>query len=236
MSDMFFANSADPRDLLTRAHNRGHRHAFLPFWITLLTQVPSFSTRAPRVFEYGSVSPMFSCVARDATGTTHCDGVSLDCDAPPQPLPPTPNPSHDFTQLSEEGFRNSHFTYDLGFSYELLSVTEKVRVHAELMHSKLRTGGAYYTSLCWHTGNPNADRFVSIRKAKGRPVHLHSIDEIAIAFHAAGFEVGVKRLPIDFFLIFDPTSGSERYGSVSGMLSTWHADSVLFSFRKHTTC
>lgn len=232
MSDVYFANTADPRDLLTRAHNRGHRHAFLPFWITLLTQIPSFPTRSPRIFEYGSVSPMFSFVAKDATGMSHCDCVVLDCDATAKTTPLASDLSEPASRLSEQAFRDSTATYDLGFSYEVLSVTPSVKVHAELVHEKLSPGGAYYTSMCWHKDNPSAERFAAIRMARRSPAFLHTIDEVAMAFHTVGFEVGVKRLPIDFFLIYDPATGLERYGSASGMLSTWHSHAVLFSFRK----
>lgn len=234
MSDILYPNTADPRELLTRAHNRGHRHAFLPFWITMLTQVPSFACKNPRIFEYGSVSTTFSFVAKDATAATLCDGIVLDDDTPPEAASPVPKTAEVTSRLSEREFRDSPLKYDLGFSYELLSLTPHLLTHAKLVHSKLCAGGAYYTSLCWHKENPLAERFVTMRIAKQRSAFLHTIDEVAQAFHSAGFEVGLKRLPIDFFLIYDPATSSARYGSASGLLSTWHAHAVLFSFRKHT--
>ena len=55
------------------------------------------------------------------------------------------------------------------------------------------------------------------------------VDDI---FYAAGFEVGLKRLPVEYFNIYHPEFTRRRAQSLSRLVQTSHDHKMLFYFRR----
>jgi hypothetical protein len=60
----------------------------------------------------------------------------------------------------------------------------------------------------------------------------YSLDQVADIFYAAGFEVGLKRLPVEYFNIYHPEFTRRRAQSLSRLVQTSHDHKMLFYFRR----
>ena len=134
--------------------------------------------------------------------------------------------------ISESAIDAEMPMFDLAFSHEVFSLLPDLETHADVVRRLLAPNGVYYSAFGWHGDNPHSSRQAKIRNEKGLPFHPHSLDAVAETFHRAGFEVGYKRLPMPYFMIYEPTLVNRRFGSVSEMIACLQDHKVLFSFRK----
>jgi hypothetical protein len=85
-----------------------------------------------------------------------------------------------------------------------------------------------------HIQNPLwSKRRTIIREEEKYYAYDYSIDEVADIFYKAGFEVGIKRLPVEYFLIYHPTGTKEFSNSLFDLANTTHEHKMMFSFWKH---
>lgn len=120
-------------------------------------------------------------------------------------------------------------TFDFAFSHEVLYLLPDLAAHAADMKAALRPGGAYVAAMGCHTGS---DVWPHWRKlivdTSSIPVHDHSLEDVARAFSAAGFTVGVRPLALDAFM--PVTVGSPYFPRIADQLRYYTTDKVLFRF------
>jgi hypothetical protein len=70
-------------------------------------------------------------------------------------------------------------------------------------------------------------------EAAGVVTHTWSIDQVARDFSNVGFSVGVRRLPIDGFLMYHPEGTPADSRSLYELVQTTAECKMLFYFGKH---
>lgn len=218
--------------LLHKAHEQGLGDGFLPFWAGMLAEVLDPVDLSTLILEFGSTNSKFLQLAYLASPYKVALGVVLDVDGITGFEKWTAPGDVACRFISESAIDAEVRTFDLAFSHEVFSLLPDLEAHANLAWRLLATDGVYYAAFGWHGDNPHSSRQAKIRIEKGLPFHLHSLDSVAETFDRAGFEVGYKRLPMPYFMVYDPTLVSRRFGSVAEMIACLQDHKVLFSFRK----
>jgi len=219
-------------DLLLRAHSQGLADGFINFWVGLIGSLVDPVGPETTVLEFGATGSKFLRLLYLVAPYKRATGVVLaeDADGGDHKWASPPTWPGSFVPEAEAG--ESAQPVDLAFSTEVLGLLPDLRTHAATMSARIRPGGCYYTSLGWHSDNPHLERHVSIRRSRGLPFYSYSLDDVAHAFHDAGFEVGFKRLKIPYFLMFDPVVTAKRFGTVASMITCLEDHRVVFSFRR----
>ncbi len=218
--------------ILQKAHEHGLGDGFLPFWAGMIAEVPVPVGPSTLVLEFGSTNPKFLQLVSLALPYKAAMGVVLDVDrlAGFETWPAPGNVPCRF--ISESALGAEAGPFNLAFSHEVFSLLPDLFAHADVAWRLLAPDGVYYAAFGWHGDNPHSSRQAKLRNEKGLPFHSHSLDSVAETFHRVGFEVGYKRLPMPYFMVYDPTSVSRRFGSVAEMIACLQDHKVLFSFRK----
>lgn len=219
--------------LLHKAHEHGLGDGFLPFWAGMVAEVLVPVGPTTQVLELGSTNPKFLHLVYLALGYKAALGVVLDIDRIMDPetwSAPNDVPSRRFIPEAAIGAETG--PYNLAFSHELFSLIPDLSAHANMVWRLLAPDGVYYAAFGWHGDNPHISRQAKLREEKRLPFYPHSLNSVAETFHKAGFEVGYKRLPMPYFMVYEPTAVSRRFGSVGEMISCLQDHKILFSFRK----
>jgi hypothetical protein len=218
--------------LLRKAHEQKIGDGFLPFWAGMLAEVLEPVDLSTSILEFGSTNSKFLQLAYLASPYKAALGIVLDVDGIKGFEKWIPSEDIACRFISESAIEEEAVTYDLAFSHEVFSLLPDLDAHANVAWHLLTTDGVYYAGFGWHSDNPHSSRQAKIRIEKGLPFYSHSLDSVAEIFYRAGFEVGYKRLPIPYFMVYDPTLVSRRFGSVAEMIACLQDHKVLFSFRK----
>ncbi len=90
--------------------------------------------------------------------------------------------------------------FDIAFSLSVVYLIADLAEHVVKIRLSLKPGGVYYATYTDYHDNPSAAYFLqTISQASVLKPHLHTIDTIAGAFFAEGFQVGIKKMiPADF--------------------------------------
>jgi hypothetical protein len=219
----------DWKVLLRRAHARKVFHGSMGFYLSLLAEVLDPWPPDGAVLEYGSVGPEFLLLANLAFEFGGASGVVLQGDGPSDGWSQTDGPPCRYEPSGT--FRAATGSFDAAFSQEALGFLPDLGEHARLVLSWLKPGAVYYAVYGWHAGNPRFGPRAGRLKASGRTLHGHRLEEVAGAFHAAGFEVNVKRLPVLYGVVYDPGTARLSDG-LEALLEDAHEHKVLFRCRK----
>ena len=84
-----------------------------------------------------------------------------------------------------------------------------------------------------HPDNPLWSYRREKMEAAGMTVHTWSVDQVAKEFSSVGFAVGVRRLPIDGFIMYHPESTPADSRSLYELVQTTTECKMLFYFGKH---
>jgi len=224
--------TVDVKDLLERAHAHGLGDGFLPFWAGMLAEVLGKVAPSAFVLEFGSTGPNFLQLVNLAFPYRSALGVVLDVDKMEHFTTWPMKTATPCRFVGESAVALEAGSVDFAFSHEVFSLLPDLKAHATLAWRLLSNSGVYYAAIGWHGDNPHTARQAKLRLEKGLPFHPHTLDVIAQAFHAVGFEVGFKRLPMPYFMVYDPNLVSRRFGTATEMISCLQDHKILFSFRK----
>jgi SAM-dependent methyltransferase len=120
-------------------------------------------------------------------------------------------------------------TFDLAFSHEVLYLLPDLALHASDMHAALRPGAAYVAAMGCHMDSASWPRWRKvISETSSIPIYDHALEDVARAFTAAGFNVGVRPLALDAFM--PVTVGSPYFPKITDQLRYYSDDKVLFRF------
>jgi len=126
---------------------------------------------------------------------------------------------------------SNHF--DVAYSQEVIYTIKDLETHANDIFNSLKTGGYYFATIGSHIDNPLwSKRRQLIRDEENYYAYDYSIEEIANIFYNVGFEVALKRLPVDYPLIYNPKTTKEFSNSLLDLVDTTYENKMIFSFWK----
>jgi len=221
----------DKKQIIWEAHRRGLHDGFINFWMGMLEEVLEDTAQGQRVFEYGALNSRFLEFLEISCSIEDGKGIVMQLDEGLQHQTWSSGESKKLAFALESEVVPAH-NFDIGFSQEIFSLVSDLPRHANYIWDMLSPQGVYYSTFGWHNDNPCTAKQAALRNQKGQPFYLHSLDEVVQAFHRQGFEVGVKRLTLPYFMIYDPQVTPVRYGSIGDMINCLQDQKLLFSFRK----
>ncbi|WP_031597218.1 hypothetical protein [Ferrovum myxofaciens] len=219
------------KEIIWAAHSRGLHDGFINFWMGMLDDVLEDSTQERRVFEYGAMNARFLEFLEIALVVKEGKGIVMQADDREQHHVWSRGVGQNLSFTTESKVAAVQ-NFDIGFSQEIFSLMPDLTEHARRIWNMLSPTGVYYATFGWHKDNPCSARQAALRQRKDQPFYSYTLDEVVEVFHGKGFEVGVKRLTLPYFMIYDPQVTPARYGSVGDMISCLQDHKILFSFRK----
>lgn len=121
--------------------------------------------------------------------------------------------------------------FDVAFSHEVIYLIHDLAAHAEQMHAALVPGASYYASLGVHADSPLTSAWhASAVDELGMPPIRH-VGEVARIFTAAGFEVAVARLELDFVPVEAHREDAADH-DLAAWLDYYHEDKYLIRFTR----
>jgi SAM-dependent methyltransferase len=123
--------------------------------------------------------------------------------------------------------------FNIVFSQEVIYTIKNLQSHALEMFSILEEGGYYFATIGSHISNPLwSKRRKIIRQEEQYYAYDYSLDEIAEIFYDVGFRVGLKRLPLEYFMIYDKNITNHFSNTLEELVKTTEENKMLFSFFK----
>jgi len=126
---------------------------------------------------------------------------------------------------------DNHF--DAVYSQEVIYTIKDLKAHATAIFNSLKSGGFYFSTMGSHIENPLwSKRRKIIREEEDYYAYDYSIEEVAEVFYSVGFEVGIKRLPVEYFLVYHPKYTKGFSNSLVDLVDTTYENKMMFSFWK----
>ena len=123
--------------------------------------------------------------------------------------------------------------FDIAFSQEVLYTIEDLKQHANEIFDCLKNGAYYFATIGSHIENPLwSKRRKLIRDEENYYAYDYSIDEIAEVFHDIGFQVGIKKLPVEYPILYHPETTKQFSNSLQELVQTSYENKMIFSFWK----
>jgi SAM-dependent methyltransferase len=217
---------------ISQAHEIVGMHGNLPFWISMINASQKvISPETPKkVLDFGcgegKFLPVFNLMDNLETGIgieTTEELLSL----AKQHQNAKTNYVHYSNLLNYKNF------FDVAYSQEVLYTLPDLKQHAQEMFDCLKKGGYYFATMGCHIQNPLwAHRRQIIRQEETYPVFDYSLEQVANVFFEVGFEVGLKRLPVDYFVIYHPETTPSFSKSYLDLINNVHDHKMLFLFWK----
>ena len=213
------------------AHAAGIKHGNIIFWTSMIREIIPRHTGKEVVLDYGCGEGQFLRLLNQIRPFASGIGVDVDQGAleKAKAAKHVDEPIAYDRPESLQGLEN-HFDYI--FSQEIFWMIEDLPALAQNLHRLLKNKGEYYATMGCHIENPMWAHRRQVLKQEGVAYYDYSLDEVADIFHAAGFEVGLKRLPVTYFNIYHPEFTRRRSQSLSRLVETTHDHKMLFYFRR----
>lgn len=143
-----------------------------------------------------------------------------------------------YVKYSQEFLDSKKNFFDVIYSQEVLYTIKDLKSHAKEIFNILKPDSYYFATMGSHIQNP----LWSLRRAKIRKdfnngkshyyAYDYSLDEVASIFYEVGFEVGLKRLPLDYFVVYHPKLTREFSSSFYDLAKVTEEEKMLFLFWK----
>lgn len=160
-------------------------------------------------------------------------GLELDDELIKIALENNQNSSIDYKIYQSEILKNYNEYFDVVYSQEVLYTIKDLKNHAKEIFNSLKKGGFYFSTMGSHIQNPLwSKRRALIRAEEKYYAYDYSLDEVADIFYEAGFRVGLKRLPLEYFMIYDELLTPAFSNSLLDLVKTTEENKMLFSFWK----
>lgn len=143
-----------------------------------------------------------------------------------------------YEKYSPEFFNNKKDFFDVVYSQEVMYTIKNLEEHAKEIFNIVKEDGYYFATMGSHIQNPlwSHRRDVIREDFKNDKSHYYaydySLDEVSKIFYDAGFEVGIKRLPLDYFMVYGKNITREFSNSLYDLVKTAEEEKMLFLFWK----
>ena len=123
--------------------------------------------------------------------------------------------------------------FDVAFSQEVIYTIKDLDRHAKEIFNSLKKGAYYFATIGSHIENPLwSKRRQLIRNEEEYYAYDYTIDEIADVFYKSGFQVGIKRLPVEYPILYNPIITKEFSNTLQELVKTSYENKMIFSFWK----
>jgi SAM-dependent methyltransferase len=206
-------------------------HQNLPFFISLIKESQKMLLRNKRkkVLDFGCGDGYFLQLFDYADNLDYGLGIELNKDLIKQANLKNTNNKIKY-KLYQAKYKKK---FDVIFSQEVIYTIKNLQSHALEMFSILEEGGYYFATMGSHIGNPLwSKRRKIIRQEEQYYAYDYSLDEVAEIFYDVGFRVGLKRLPLEYFMIYDKNTTNYFSNSFEELVKTTEENKMLFCFLK----
>lgn len=222
---------------LYEANQRGYKHKNLIFWIAMINSLSRPLDKEDIVLDLGCGSGLFLQLLFECSQYGRGVGIDFDSSAIAQAnqyLQQRNRIPVSYIQTTPSGLLNTHpeLRFDVIFCQEIFWMNEDLAPLSDTLFSLLKTGGRCYCTIGCHAENPT---WVARQKkihSEGIKSFSHRLDDIAHTFSKAGFAVGLRRLPLDGFMMFHPQATELNSGSFEKLVSSTYENKMLFYFGK----
>lgn len=218
------------------AYRKGYQHKNLIFWTAMLNAMVESTSENQCVLDFGCGQGLFLRLLYDYFPYKYGVGVDWDLNSI----------EYAYSQLNKQKnqypidyFVNNQFDFnahqeyfDQIFCQEILWCNESIVDVAKILYGLLKFNGQCYMTVGCHDENPMWLYRKNMMKQENIMTYTHSLDEIAQAFSDVGFVVGMRRLPLDGFVMFNPNKKESDGYSFSKLVKTTYENKVLFYFEK----
>lgn len=218
---------------ISQAHNLIGTHSNLPFWISMVkaSQMVIPPNLSKVVLDFGCGDGRFLPVFDLMDDLKEGVGVEIDNNLLSIARESTFSNKVNYSHYDELNKYQDYF--DVAYSQEVLYTLPDLKKHADEMFNCLKKGGYYFATIGSHIQNPLwSHRRDIIRREETYPVHDYSLEQIANIFFDAGFEVGLKRLPVEYFIIYHPEITKSFSKSYLDLVNSIYENKMLFLFWK----
>ena len=216
---------------ISEAHRIGIQSGNITFWIAMIRQVIKPHTGEEAVLDFGCGDGQFLRLMNNMRPFARGLGVDVDEDQVRQATIAV-RESEPIAYADPEALDREAQAFDLAFSQEVFWMIQDLDAVARQLYAVMKEGGEYYATMGCHIENPLWVHRRRLLQEEGVPVYDRSLDEVADIFYRAGFEVGLKRLPVEYFNIFHPEVTRRRAQSLSRLVETTTDHKMLFYFRR----
>ncbi len=222
---------------LYEASQRGYKHKNLIFWMAMIKSLSRPLDKEDVVLDFGCGSGLFLQLLYEYTPYGSGYGIDLDAKAIAQAnqyLQACTGFPITYLQTSAEKLQQilPALYFDVIFCQEVFWMNEDLVPVAKSLFDLLKPGGRCYCTVGCHAENPVWPFRQSRLLDEGLKPHTHRLDDIAHTFSSVGFTVGMRRLPLDGFVMFHPQATALNAGSFSQLVSSTYDHKMLFYFGK----
>jgi len=220
---------------MSQAHERVGMDGNLPFWISMIKE--SQKVLKPdiekNVLDFGCGDGKFLHIFDLMDKLKSGLGVELNQDLINKADEKNKTDHIKYSFYTDELLKNSPEHFDAAYSQEVLYTIKDLKQHAQAIFSSLKKGGFYFSTMGSHIENPLWSKRRKIIKAEEKySAYDYSIEEVAEIFYEVGFEIGIKRLPVEYFLVYHPEITKNFSNSLLDLVNTTYENKMLFSFWK----
>lgn len=222
---------------LYEASQRGYKHKNLIFWMAMIKSLSRPLDKEDVVLDFGCGSGLFLQLLYEYTPYGSGYGIDLDANAIAQAnqyLQQCTGFPITYLQTSAEKLQQilPALYFDVIFCQEVFWMNEDLMPLAKSLFALLKAGGRCYCTIGCHAENPVWPFRQNRLLDEGLKPHTHHLDDIARTFSSVGFTVGMRRLPLDGFVMFHPQATELNAGSFAQLVSSTYDHKMLLYFGK----
>jgi len=220
---------------MSQAHERVGMDGNLPFWISMIkeSQKVMLPSVEKTVLDFGCGDGKFLHVFDLMDRLKKGLGIELDRELINKANISNQSNHIEYSFHTDELMQSYQGYFDAVYSQEVLYTLHDLKQHATAVFASLKAGGFYFATMGCHIENPLwSKRRKIIRSEEQYPAYDYSIEEVAEVFCSVGFEIGIKRLPVEYFLVYHPEITRNFSNSLLDLVNTTYENKMLFSFWK----
>lgn len=220
---------------ISQAHEKIGMHSNLTFWISMIneSQKVLLPNKRRNALDFGCGQGEFLQLLDLMDDIEFGLGVELDNNNVLIANDNNKNKSIDYVINIDNVLLGYQNFFDVVYSQEVLYTIENLEQHSKNIFQTMKKGAFYFATMGCHIENPLwSKRRKIIRDEETYPVFDYSLEQVAEIFHSTGFEVGLKRLPVEYFLVYHPQKTKDFSNSLLDLVNTSYENKMLFSFWK----